>query len=239
MPIKDQKKAREYKRLWIARQRKALKEQNVEPVEPNKSQYYQAQNIKVLISLSEYLNLSKEKQKLWMNFNFTFADLSQGVHDIIQIMKLREDAENLINDYWKTAKSKRTQLTNSWNSLNPASQKRLINYWSQEKTRKDNNLLTDLEKQEQESKAYQQQIELAKFHEEQGKIKCECHECSAKKELQKQEKTEQNKYWVERESSAKQKEESNKEPCSDCGKYVKWLDEENSVCRKCLQNYEQ
>jgi len=231
MPIKDKEKAREYKKLWIARQRKALKNKNVEPVEPNKIEYYQAQNIKVLISLKEYLNLSKEKQKLWINFNFTFEDLSQGVGDIIEIMKLKEVAEILINDYWKTAKSEAKTLSDSWNSLTEEQQERLINYWAKEKARKDNNLLTSLEKQAQESKAYLEEIELAKFHEERGKIKCDCYDCISKKELQNQAEAEQKEYFAE-------SKELDKEPCSDCGKYVKWLDEDNGVCRKCLQNYE-
>jgi len=40
-----------------------------------------------------------------------------------------------------------------------------------------------LEKQSQE---YLKDIELAKFHEERGKIKCECYDCEEQKEIQKE-----------------------------------------------------
>jgi len=43
-------------------------------------------------------------------------------------MKLRESAENLINDYWDTAKSESKKGKN-WNSLDYDQQQKLIRYW--------------------------------------------------------------------------------------------------------------
>ena len=65
----------------------------------------------------------------------------------------------------------------------------------------------------------EKEIEIAKFHEERGKIKCECWQCAVNKP-QAEEKTE------------------GKQQCSDCGKWVKNLDEENGVCKSCLSSYQ-
>ncbi|CAI2180937.1 661_t:CDS:1, partial [Funneliformis geosporum] len=53
-----------------------------------------------------------------------------------------------------------------------------------EKARRENNYLTEAERLEKQSQEYLKEIELAKFHEERGKIKCECYQCEAQKEIQ-------------------------------------------------------
>lgn len=232
MPIKDQTKAKEYKRLWIARKRQALKKQNVEPVEPSKNKYYSAHNIKVLMSLKEYTELNKNTRKLWYNFILTFQELAKfSFHDIVQIMKLREDAELLIKDYWETAKQEEKQ-GKSWNSLSDEKQQKLISYWAKERLRQDKNLLTDLDQQERQSKEYLKEIELAKFHEERGKEKCSCYSCQEKKEIQREIKEKVFDY-------VKQSNHSNKKQCPECGKYVQELHEEHGICSKCVQQYEE
>jgi len=68
--------------------------------------YYGAEAIKILMSLKEYTELNQDKRKKWLDFIWTFKDLNKaGFYDIIQIMKIREEAEKLANDYWDTAKN--------------------------------------------------------------------------------------------------------------------------------------
>ncbi|CAI2196561.1 5833_t:CDS:2 [Funneliformis geosporum] len=57
----------------------------------------------------------------------------------------------------------------------------LIRY---EKARIENGYLTAAEQLEKQSQEYLKDIELAKFHEERGKIKCECYQCETQKEVQ-------------------------------------------------------
>lgn len=195
------------------------------------NKYYGAEAVKILMSLKEYTELNKEKRKRWLNFVWTFKDLSDwenerpDIHDIIQVMKLREEADNLITDYWTTAKHE-VKKGKLWNSLDQEQKDRLIRYWSQEKVRKDKQLLSELEQQEQAGSLHQKAIELAKFHEERGKIKCPCYDCETKKELQakiRQKLFKENK--------------SDQEQCPECKKWVKELDEESGVCKNCLENY--
>lgn len=136
-------------------------------------------------------------------------------------MKLRESAENLINDYWTTAKSEQKQKTKSWNSLDYDEQQLLIRYWGYEKTRMENNYLTTAEQLETQSQTYLKELELAKFHEERGKINCLCYACESKLEKE-----------------IKQKKQTDKEKCPECGRWVKELDEENGICKKCMESYE-
>jgi hypothetical protein len=89
-------------------------------------------------------------------------------------------------------------------------------------------LLTELEKQEIQSKQYQQEIELAKFHEERGKLNCNCYSCEEKKVIHKEIKA---KVFV-------YSKKYNKEQCPQCKKFFKELDEENGICAKCLNQYE-
>jgi hypothetical protein len=87
------------------------------------------------------------------------------------------------------------------------------------------NSLADLDNQGKEQES---EIELAKFHEERGKLKCSCSDCQNRKELQAEIKQELRNSFQETE----------REECPECGKLVKHLDEENGICRKCLANYE-
>ena len=113
------------------------------------------------------------------------------------VMKLRESAERLINDYWKSAKSE-VSKGNSWNSLSEEQQNKLIiKYWGREKTRREEQLTELLNELENQGETYEKDIELAKFHEERGKVNCKCWHCSESKYLSSQAKQEQDQYWNE------------------------------------------
>jgi len=225
-----QAKKQEY-RQWYLR-RKAQKEQQQNE---QQSKYYGAESIKLLMSLKEYTELNQDKRKLWLNFMWTFKDLNKlgTPHDIIQVMKLREDAENLINDYWTTAKNE-IKKGKSWNSLDQEQKDRLIRYWGYEKARIENNYLEEEERLEKQSQAYLKEIELVKFHEERGKIKCSCYDCEEKKEIQKKIKTK----WKQELEEYERQNESEKEQCPECQRWVKELDEEVGVCKGCKRKYE-
>lgn len=215
-------------KLKILRQEKyqQQKEQTQLTAQQQSAKYYGAEAIKVLMSLKEYTELNRDKMKLWADFCWTLKDCQKGISDIVFIMKLRESAENLINDYWKTAKSE-VKRGKNWNSLTEEQQSKLIKYWSREKARAEKGYLTEEEKLTKQSQEYEKELELAKFHEERGKFKCSCSDCELKKEIR----TESKKY-LEPEN------QTEKEQCSQCNRWVKWLDEENYLCRSCLENYE-
>lgn len=66
--------------------------------------YSRASDYQVLISLKEYTELNSAKHKKWLDFVWTFKDLSDSeghpkISNVIEIMRLRELAEILINDY--------------------------------------------------------------------------------------------------------------------------------------------
>jgi hypothetical protein len=181
------------------------------------------------MSLKEYTELNQEKRKIWLNFMWTFKDLKElgTPNNIIEVMKLREEADNLIRDYWATANNEIKKRQN-WHNLSQEKKDRLIRYWGYEKARKENNLLTTSEQLEQQSQAYLKAIELAKFHEEGGKVKCECYSCAEQKRIQGQIKAE----------IAKESEVKDKVQCPDCQKWVKKLDADSGVCPSCLKKYE-
>ena len=194
--------------------------------------HYQANSIKVLLTLKEYTELNREKMK------WTIQDCQKtGFYDIIQIQKLEQLADNLIRDYYQTAKSK---SKSNWNSLNEKEQSKLIKYWTREKARKEQELTEILAEQERIGEIHEKELErslwafnkdqeLTKFHEERGKIKCECWQCAKKKEIQTEIK--------EQIFSDYEEKESKKEQCPECKKWVKEVDEENGVCGKCLRNF--
>ncbi|CAH1763246.1 3356_t:CDS:2, partial [Entrophospora sp. SA101] len=99
-----------------------------------------------------------------------------------------------------------------------------VNEYCYEKVRKENELTTKLEEQEKQGKSYEKEIELAKFHEERGKIKCDCYSCEAQKEIQTEVKVKIKKEMADYDC---QSGVSDKEQCPECKKWVKELDEES------------
>jgi len=178
------------------------------------------------MTFKEYTELNKEKRKLWTDFNWTLkncaSDIKEGFGSIVSIMKLEQVANNLIRDYWDTAKTEERKLSKSWNSLDYDEQQKLIRYWGYERARIENGYLTTAEELEKQSQEYLKDIERAKFHEERGKINCECYWCAESQRIQGEIK----------------KDKTEKEQCPECGKLVKELDEESGVCKSCKKKYE-
>jgi hypothetical protein len=189
------------------------------------------------MSFKEYTELNQEKRKLWLDFNWTLKDckelIEKGFGNVVAIMKLEQVAGNLIRDYWTTAK-KEIKKGKSWNSIDQDQKDRLIRYWGYEKTRLENSYITEEERLEKQSQTYLKEIELAKFHEERGKIKCSCYDCEAKGEIRKEVK---GKIKKEIEDYDRQSGVTDKEECPSCGK-LKVLDEESGVCKGCVEKYE-
>jgi len=80
---------------------------------------------------------------------------------------------------------------------------------------------------EKQSQTYLKEIESAKFHEERGKIKCECYRCAESKRIQ-----------GEIKEKLFKEEKADKEQCPECKRVVKELDEESGVCKNCKKKYE-
>ncbi|CAJ0760357.1 4524_t:CDS:10 [Entrophospora sp. SA101] len=100
---------------------------------------------------------------------------------------------------------------------------------SYEKARIENGYIDEAERLEKQSQQYLKELELAKFHEERGKIKCDCYSCAEQKTRQK-EAQEQILSDYDTENKEKQKIE-----CPECGK-LRVLDEEAGVCKSCVKN---
>jgi len=190
------------------------------------------------MTFKEYTELSKEKMKMWLEFNWTLQDcqaaIKEGLGNITALMKLEQVANKLVRDYWDTAKTEERKRSKSWNSLDYDEKKRLIRYWGYEKARIENNFLTTTEQLEKQSQTYLKEIERAKFHEQRGKINCPCYDCETKKEIQAEIKAEREKIIAEYEKEQK----ADKEPCPECKKWFKELDEESGVCKNCKKKYE-
>jgi hypothetical protein len=183
------------------------------------NKYSQVENYKVLMSFKDYSILTPEKKRKWLDFDWTLKDLSEvGVHNISEVMRLRELADILISDYWKTAKKEQWK-GKLWNSLDSKKQQQLIKFWARELVREEMAINEGLEEIDRKGEEREKEIEMAKFHEERGKVKCQCWQCSANKP-QEEEKTE------------------GKEQCPDCGKWVKKLDSEEGICKNCLASYQ-
>ena len=189
--------------------------------------HYQANSIKVLLSLKEYTELNREKMKLWADFNWTIQDCQKSrFYDIIQIQKLEQLAGNLTRDYYQTAKSK---SKSSWNSLNEQEKEKLIKYWAREKARKEQELADNLTEQEKQGESWEKELELAKFHEERGKINCSCYDCENRKEIHGE---------IKEKMLNDGEKKVEKEQCSECQQWVKEVDEESGVCGGCLKKFE-
>jgi hypothetical protein len=171
--------------------------------------------------------LSREKMKLWLDFCWTVQDCQKlGFYDIIQIQKIEQLVGNLTRDYYQTAKSK---SKSSWNSLSEQEQSKLIKYWGREKVRKEQELADKLEEQEAKGETLEKELELSKFHEERGKIKCACYDCENKKVIQGE---------IKKKMVNDGERKSEKEQCSECQQWVKEVDEDSGVCEGCFGSYE-
>ncbi|KLL04196.1 MAG: hypothetical protein MRECE_2c089 [Mycoplasmataceae bacterium CE_OT135] len=214
------------------KQRYEKEKQQSQLAKQQSAQYYEAESIKVLMSLKEYTELNQVKYKLWADFCWTLKDCQKGISDIVFIMKLRESAENLINDYWKTAKNEVKKGKNHWNSLSEKQEQKLIKYWAKEKTRKENSYLTIAEQLEIQSQEYLKDIEIAKFHEERGKIKCDCWQCEQQKQIKAKVKAEQKRIIKDLEAEQETEAEFVKGECANCFE-VKKVDSDSGFCKKC------
>jgi hypothetical protein len=193
----------------------------------NKEKYYGAESIRVLLSLKNYTELSQQKYKLWADFCWTLKANSEEISSIVCVMKLRESAERLISDYWKSAKSE-VSKGKSWNSLSEEQQSKLIKYWGYEKARKEKELDQTLTELEERGESYEKAIELAKFHEERGKVGCDCWSCAENRQLLNEVKQAKEEYWKE------EKPTKHKEECPWCGEWKK-LNDESGLCRGCVE----
>jgi len=145
-------------------------------------------------------------------------------------MRLCELGEILLRDYRETAKKEEFK-GKDWGVLSWREKEKLAKYWGAEKVREEMAINEGLEEISKKGEEREKEIEIAKFHEERGKIKCECWQCRENKLVQ-----EQVKAKIKKEE--KEEKKADKQQCSDCGKWVKNLDEENGVCKSCLSSYE-
>ncbi|CAG8693708.1 10807_t:CDS:1, partial [Scutellospora calospora] len=94
-----------------------------------------------------------------------------------------------------------------------------------EKARIENGYIDTAEQLERQSQEYLKDIELAKYHEERGKINCECYACEEKKALREEIKA---KIKKEIDNYDCENKATEKEECPECGK-MKELAEETGA----------
>lgn len=225
----DKEKIKAQKKLNYAKK----KEKAQLLTKQNQAKYYGAEAIKVLMTFKQYTELSQDKMKLWTDFNWTLKDCKESINDIVAVMKLEQVAGNLVRDYWDTAKAE-VKKGKSWNSLDYDEQQKLIRYWGYEKARIENGYIDEVERLERQGDSYYREIEMAKYHEQRGKIKCDCWQCEEKKIIRKEVKAKINKELkeIEKEQSEEMEIEWVKGNCNGCGEYKK-VDSDSGLCKKC------
>ena len=199
---------------------------------------YKAKSIKVLMSLKEYTELNRTKQKLWRNFASVLQDLAHhGISDIVQIQQLELLAVQLRQDYYATAKNEERQLKNDWRNLTSEQQQRLIRYWARQRFRKERELNTRLTYQFEQAEQFEKEIELTKRHEELGKQYCQCEHCQTAKNLRTENQHKIKQEQIKSLEAIYSANSPNLLACDNCGRMVKssqW-DEETDACKKCSQ----
>jgi|SRR5215211_3987069 len=228
---KNKEKKKEQRKNRYKEQQKLARREMKKRVQ----KYSQVENYKVLMTLKEYTLLNKDKQRKWLDFNWTLKDLADnGVHNTSEIMRLCELGEILLRDYRETAK-KEVVKGKDWGVLSWREKEKLAKYWGAEKVREEMVINEGLEEIERKGEGLEKEIEIAKFHEERGKIKCECWQCRESKLIQEEVKAQIKKEAADYDHSEKATE---KEQCPECKKWVKKLDEEEGICKSCLNSYE-
>ena len=214
------------------------------------SKYSDASDYKILMSLKRYTELNPSKRENWLKFAWVFRELADrsdievkniAVSDIIQVMKLREQAENLINDYWETAKSEVCR-SKYWNDLEQEEKDRLVKYFGRKKARFEESLEAKLVDEEERGQKWEKElymmIEAVKHHEERGRKGCSCYYCQVHKEVQEEVRAEEKKAKTELKEYLKKVDEGNEETewedgeCAECYEYKK-VSTESGLCRKC------
>jgi hypothetical protein len=115
--------------------------------------------------------------KFWYRFSSVLSQIKEGVSDIIEIMRLKEVMEDLISDYWTSAK-KQLKITKRWNKLTPAQQQAKRKQWAKQLEQEEKELLANLAKQEQAESKKQATFNYANETEKPTpKSKIECPEC--------------------------------------------------------------
>ncbi|WNE40221.1 MAG: hypothetical protein GBAus27B_000288 [Mycoplasmataceae bacterium] len=144
--LKNKAKLQELRRTKYQSQ----KSQSPATTKKDLGDYYHANNIRVLISLKDYLDSSSDRMKLWVRFSLVLQQIKEGVSDIIEIMRLREVMNDLITDYWLVAK-KDIRLVKKWNKLTPQQQNIKRKKWAEELENEEEELRELLNQQEQKN----------------------------------------------------------------------------------------
>jgi hypothetical protein len=92
-------------------------------------------------------NAEKNKQSNYIkadNFTTTLKDLAEnGINNVIELMKLREETDELINDYWLKAKRKENHLNKTpWTKYSDKDQEDYLKQIAREKLRESKRLNT-------------------------------------------------------------------------------------------------
>lgn len=189
---------------------------------------YHAHNIKILLDFKTYTELTRGKQA-WLNFTNTLQNLHDQGADLVSIMRLEQAAHNLIQDYNITAKQA-GGIKRRWNQLSQEKQNRLLKYWARERILDDETLNGKFQAWDRKAEREEKALEMLKYHEERGKIKCQCWQCQAEKRATQSAQATADEYFTEPESH-----EERTEVLSDCGQCGenKRVDVESGLCRKC------
>ncbi|WNE40755.1 MAG: hypothetical protein mread185_000212 [Mycoplasmataceae bacterium] len=137
----------------------------------NLGEYYYANNIRILISLKEYLDSSPERMKLWYQFSNALSQIKEEVWDIIPIMRLREVMEDLIKDYWTTAK-KNIRISKKWNKLSEKQKLAKRKQWAEELKKEEAELFKQFQKQQANERQKQKSPATEILQSKQNKEQC-------------------------------------------------------------------
>jgi len=114
----------------------------------------------------------------------------------------------------------------------------LIRFWGRQKANIENDYIEENERLERQGNDYLKEIERAKFHEERGKIKCECGWCEQERIIHEEVEVKIGKETKEAGKLHDQQVNTDeKEECPQCGR-LRVLDEESGLCKKCSEDYD-
>src|SRR5215216_7083857 len=198
---KNKEKKKEQRKNRYKEQQKLARREMKKRVQ----KYSQVENYKVLMTLKEYTLLNKDKQRKWLDFNWTLKDLADnGVHNTSEIMRLCELGEILLRDYRETAK-KEVVKGKDWGGLSWREKEKLAKYWGAEKVREEMVINEGLEEIERKGEEEIKEIERAKRHEELGKEYCHCSWCEEQRKIKAEVVAEKKKIWTDYEKEEKPK----------------------------------
>ena len=228
----QQRKKEQYQKSKEQKKAQALARYHQRKKELATTNNYIAKDIKILLSLKEYSESSKERKGQVADFLIEVKDITGiGLFDISQVQQLELLAGNLRRDYYSQVRQEVRKRTRSWASLSEKERREFLAYLARRRAREIRRKEGEEKELNEEAKEWEKEIERElnydAFHRERGKIKCGCELCESRKQREKKE---------EILKELEEEEKTEKVQCANCERMVKDLNEDD-ICKKCAEEF--